>query len=63
MSKMTLKDLREALALLGTGHDNKPVVVWLPGSHIDLETTLFLRDGAVMIEGNVRPGSALDTTD
>jgi hypothetical protein len=59
MSKMTLKDLREAIAQIGTGHDNKPVVVWLPGSKIDLNNTLMLRDGLIMIEGNVRPGSAI----
>jgi hypothetical protein len=53
MSAMTLKDLREALALIGTGHDNKLVVVSLPDSKIvNLETALFLRDGKIMIEGN-----------
>jgi hypothetical protein len=60
MSKMTLKALREAVAQMGTGHDDKQVVVWLPGSKIDLESTLFLYDGLIMIEGNVRAGSALD---
>ena len=60
---MTIKQLREALALIGTGHDNKEVKIWLPGSLIELESTLFLRDGAVMIEGNVAPGSALADLD
>lgn len=56
---MTVKELRDSLKLLGKGHDNAEVVIWLPGSKIDLSTTLMLRDGAILIEGNVRPGSAL----
>lgn len=63
---MTLGELRAALALIGAGHDHKPVVVWLPGSKIDLNSKLWLAgemapdgSGAVAIEGNVRPGSAL----
>lgn len=57
---MTLKELRESIAQIGPGHDNKPVVIWLPGSRIDLQATLMLRDGEIMIEGNVRAGSALE---
>jgi hypothetical protein len=57
---MTLKELRESIAQIGTGHDNKQVVIWLPGSKIDLQTTLMLRDNEIMIEGNVRAGSALE---
>ena len=56
---MTLKELRESIAQIGIGHDNKEVVIWLPGSKIDLQTTLMLRDGEILIEGNVRAGSAL----
>ena len=55
----TVKQLREALALLGSAHDDKPVEIWLPGSRIKLNQTAFLRDGCLMIEGNVKPGSAL----
>ena len=62
----TVKQLRDALALLGPGHDNTEVEVWLPGSTIYLaspghdQASIFLSKGKVMIEGNVTPGSALD---
>lgn len=56
---MTIKELRDSLALIGKGHDSKEVVVWLPGSKIDLGTSLFFRGDEINVEGNVRPGSAL----
>ena len=59
--KMTVKMLRESLAQLGSGHDDREVQIWLPGSRIVLGTTLLPgRSAAVLIEGNVMPGSALD---
>lgn len=57
--QMTVKDLRDSLALLGPGHDNKPVKVWLPGSKIALHQMMKIGD-SILIEGNVEPGSALD---
>lgn len=61
---MTIKELREALALLTVKDDAKQLVVWLPGSRIDLCSKLMIRDvpgcDEVLIEGNVRPGSALE---
>jgi hypothetical protein len=60
LPQTTVKQLRDALGQLGAGHDNALVQVWLPGSAIALAQTIFLRDGKVMIEGNVTPGSALD---
>lgn len=60
MPTMTVKDLRDALALLGAGHDHKPVKAWLPGSRIALSGTFILSGDDVLIEGNVEPGSALD---
>jgi hypothetical protein len=61
---MTVKELREALDKLGRGYDSRDIIVWLPGSKIDLQPSIFVRanehKGDVMIEGNVRPGSALD---
>jgi hypothetical protein len=59
ITDMTVKQLRDALAQLGAGHDNKKVVIWLPGSRIDLNTSLFLREGEIHVEGNLREGSAL----
>lgn len=35
------------------------VQVWLPGSRIDLASVAPSADDAVLIEGNVQPGSAL----
>lgn len=56
---VTVKQLRDSLALLGAGHDNTEVQVWLPGSRISLGS-LTLAKGKVLVEGNVVPGSALD---
>jgi hypothetical protein len=36
MTPLTIGALRKALAEISTAHDDKPVVVWLPGSRIDL---------------------------
>lgn len=60
---MTIKQLRAALAQLSSSDDDKKVVIWLPGSRIDLEGYIMPvadKNGDLMIEGNVRAGSALD---
>lgn len=59
---VTVKQLRDALAALGPAYDDKEVLVWLPGSRIELATTILpaLRTEGVLIEGNVRAGSALE---
>jgi hypothetical protein len=64
---MKVKELREALANLPDDYD---VVVWLPGSRIDLTGPPFINrdirfrdfaiDKEVLLEGNLRPGSALE---
>lgn len=60
LPQMTLKQLREALAKCDLP-DDAPVKVWLPGSLIALRGVMsFQYKGAVCIEGNVEPGSALD---
>jgi len=53
---MTVKQLRDALAQLGAGHDNTKVRVWLPGTHIELNTNLTLGHQHIYIEGNVVAG-------
>ena len=61
MATMTVKILRESLAHLGAAYDDKPVEIWLPGSRIALNATIMpCRRNAVLIEGNLVPGSALD---
>ncbi len=59
---MKLRQLRAALAKVDASHDDKEVLVWLPGSIIDLgEGLMSITDKrGVLIEGNVRRGSALD---
>jgi hypothetical protein len=63
---MKVKELKQALAALGSAADDMDFEVWLPGSTIYLAApsgnppTPFFRYGKVMIEGNVTPGSALD---
>lgn len=59
LKSATVKEVRDALAQLGAGHDNTPFEVWLPGSRILLGNTITLGTDAVLIEGNVKPGSAL----
>jgi hypothetical protein len=56
---VNVRQLREALAQLDTEHDNAPVEVWLPGSWIALESKLIRIDRCVLIEGSMKPGSAL----
>lgn len=37
------------------------IICWLPGSTISLGPVMsFLKDGKVLVEGNVDPGSALE---
>jgi hypothetical protein len=63
---MTVKQLKQALAALGSGADNMEFRVWLPGTEIylarpigDLPPAPFFAAGKVFIEGNVAEGSAL----
>jgi hypothetical protein len=48
----------ELIDYLSKFDHEKKVLVWLPGSHIRL-SPMIERDGVVLIEGNVNPGSAL----
>jgi hypothetical protein len=57
---LTVELLRQSLNQLGSAHDKSDVKVWLPGSKIALSATLILRDGCIMIEGNIEPDSALE---
>lgn len=67
---VTVADLRAALQTVPRTFDHLEVEIWLPGSTIYLETQgrperTFLDGGAkyagkILIEGNVRSGSALD---
>ncbi len=67
---MRIKELKAALAALDRGHDEMEIEVWLPGSTIRLGydpagkgiATFLRRNGKLMIEGNINPGSALDMT-
>lgn len=69
---MTIKQLREALAKIDPNFDTCRVVIYLPGSRIDLDgfmrlepfdDAFFFEDQgtkkAFLVEGNVRPGSVL----
>lgn len=62
-TEMTVGMLRKSLEQLGSGYDNKPLRIWLPGSRIQLSTTILPNSdsdgGSVMIEGNVMLGSTL----
>jgi len=55
---MTVATLKAALATIP---DDARVMVWLPGSRIDVVgvTALTLNKDYVMLEGNLREGSAL----
>ncbi len=61
---MKIKELRAALAALPSDSDDSELEVWLPGSTIRLNLfgkgVFIRRNGKLMIEGNVNPGSALD---
>lgn len=54
----TVKQLRDALAQLGAGHDDTEVQVWLPGTYIGLEKSISINAtrGKILIEGNVVEG-------
>lgn len=54
---MTVGELRRALSAV---NDQARVVVWLPGSRIDLFGVMHVSRGDLLIEGGVREGSALD---
>lgn len=66
---LTIKELREALAAIPASCDDQPIVVWLPGSRIDLTGTprAFVPSSwntlddkpCLLIEGNLREGSVL----
>lgn len=62
---ITVSQLRGALSELSTDFDDTPIVVWLPGSIIDLggadnQPIMGVSDPrGVLIEGDVREGSAL----
>lgn len=58
---MKIRELREALAGVPRADDDKEVDVWLPGTYIKLGKSLFPgMDDKYLIEGDIRPGSALD---
>lgn len=56
----TVKQLREALAKIPSAHDNLEVEVWLPGSYIALSAMWISGRNSYLIEGNLKPGSALE---
>lgn len=58
----TVGELRAAMNALNRIHDDAAVKAWLPGSTLTLENSARWspRHGAVIIEANVDPGSALD---
>ena len=59
---MKVSDLKIVVASLPPDVDDFEVVVWLPGSKIDLTTSFMSPDRpkkTIMVEGNLRPGSAL----
>lgn len=61
---MTLGELRKTLDQIGIGHNHREIKVWLPGSRILLSGNLFnfsaANGEALLIEGNVEEGSALE---
>jgi hypothetical protein len=62
---MTVKQLKQALAALGTAADDMEFRIWLPGSEIYLARpdgfppAPFFSSGMVFIEGNLTEESAL----
>lgn len=60
MAQLKTLTVRELIAQLQQLPGNDSVRVWLPGSTIALSHA-FKFKGAVRIEGNIDPGSALDT--
>jgi hypothetical protein len=60
---MTLKHLRELLNAAPLAQENREIQVWLPGSRIALSGELtFKPDEGWLIEGNLKPGSALEAS-
>jgi hypothetical protein len=59
----TVKQVRDELMKLDPALDDHQLVVWLPGSKIDLHGTALVMKNTteVLIEGNVREGSALSS--
>jgi hypothetical protein len=63
--QMTVRQLHAALTKILREHADRPVTIWLPGSKIDLHGVIGPmaepRGGPVevLIEGNLRDGSAL----
>ena len=57
---MTLKNLRELLNAVPLDQEHLEIEVWLPGSRITLHGAPILGGPAVLIEGNLKPGSALE---
>lgn len=61
---MTLRELKKQLASIDPKYDDVAITVWLPGSRVDLASVMLRspgKDGELLIEGNVRRGSALDS--
>lgn len=58
----TVAELRAALNALDAKFDDATIKAWLPGSTISLGREAFFheRHQAVLVEGNVDPGSALE---
>lgn len=56
---MTIGDLRKLLAEFDPKHDHKTLAIWLPGSRIDVHGPFLDMGNAVLLEGNLREGSAL----
>lgn len=59
--KMTVNQLKEALNRIPAEYGELPVSIWLPGSRVDLHQLMGLTPKAdeILIEGNLREGSAL----
>lgn len=65
--RITIGELRDALAKVDRKHDGQTVAVWLPGSRIDIAGPIRLGPAVghfpaeMLIEGNLREGSALES--
>lgn len=59
---MTIGELRKALTAIPLDRDDEDIIVWLPGSRVNLEPDIiyYKKYKAFLIEGNLEPGSALD---
>lgn len=58
LPQMTVRELIAALTQMPL---DREVKVWLPGSRIALERVFCRPSGEVLIEGNIEPGSMLET--